>query len=42
MTTSEFEERLRQHGESAVNHISAPFNIESEDLIMNKKKLKKK
>lgn len=41
MNTSEFEERLRQHGESAVNHISAPFNIESEDLIMNKKKIVK-
>lgn len=34
----EFEEKLRRHGESAVSHIASPFNIESEDLTMNKKR----
>lgn len=35
---SEFEEKLRQHGESAVKRVASPFDIESEDLTMNKKR----
>lgn len=38
MNISEFEERLKKHGESAINHVSAPFDIESEDLTMRKKR----
>lgn len=34
---SEFEEKLRQHGKRAREHIISPFDIESEDLTMTQK-----
>ncbi|MCI8405001.1 MAG: hypothetical protein HFE49_08895 [Clostridia bacterium] len=37
MNMTDFEERLAKHGKNMKNHISAPFNIESEELIMTKK-----
>lgn len=38
MNMTEFEEKLRQHGESAVKCVASPFDIESEDLTMNRKR----
>ena len=35
---TDFEERLAGHGKSLRNHISAPFDIEREELIMTKNK----
>ncbi|MCI8979391.1 MAG: hypothetical protein HFE52_01850 [Clostridia bacterium] len=37
MNMTDFEERLVKHGKNMKNHISAPFDIESEELTMTKK-----
>lgn len=37
MNMTDFEERLVKHGKNIKSHISAPFDIESEELTMTKK-----